>query len=119
MLLQPTQKSLGLGPALERFSTTILLQMENQEHTSDATNLSPLAVNALLKGRKIEAIKIVRKERGVDLKEARAAVEAYIQRDPVLKTKLKRAGGNSSVGWVLLLVGLVILAWYLLSNLGA
>ncbi len=93
--------------------------MENRERTSETTDLPPLAVSALLEGRKIEAIKIVRKELGVDLKEAADAVEAYIQRDPVIQETLKSAGRSSSAGWILLVIVLATLAWYFFTNQGA
>lgn len=92
--------------------------MENQERTSETTNLSASAVGALLKGRKIEAIKIVRKERGIGLKEAKDAVEAYLRRDPALGARTKRTGGGSGIIWVLLVAGLATLVWYLITNLG-
>lgn len=44
---------------------------------SGGTDLPPAAIDALERGRKIEAIKRVREERGVDLKTAKEMVEHY------------------------------------------
>lgn len=41
----------------------------------NSTDLPPAAVAALIKGQKIEAIKILREERRIGLKEAKESVE--------------------------------------------
>ena len=65
---------------------------------------------ALQRGRKIEAIKRLREETGMGLKDAKEAVEAHVQRNPVLAAQ---AGprGESSLGRFLLLAALVALAY--------
>ncbi len=76
-----------------------------------------MAVSALLKGRKIEAIKIVREKQRIELKEAKEVVEEYIRSDPLIQIELKHVQRNSSgFGWILLLIGLGTLAWYFLAN---
>ena len=91
--------------------------MDNQSQSNTAAGLPPLAVSALMKGRKIEAIKIVREEQGIELKEAKEVVEDYIRSDPVVQAELKNVRRNSSgFGWMLLLIGLGTLIWYFLAN---
>ena len=43
------------------------------------SGLSPAAIAALWKGQMIEAIKVVRQEQNLGLKEAKDAVEAYLR----------------------------------------
>ena len=57
--------------------------MDSQSQSNTAVGLPPLAVRALMKGQKIEAIKIVRDERDIDLIEAKEVVEEYIRSDPI------------------------------------
>ena len=47
-------------------------------------DLPPSAVAALKQGRKIEAIKVMREEHGIGLREAKEEVEAWLARDPSL-----------------------------------
>ena len=57
------------------------------------SGLSPAAIAALWKGQMIEAIKVVRQEQNLGLKEAKDAVEAYLTTQPDLK---KRNGDGAS-----------------------
>ncbi len=91
--------------------------MDNQSQSNTAVGLPPLAVRALMKGQKIEAIKLMREERGVELTEAKEVVEEYIRSDPLLQAELKNIRRNSSgFSWILLLIVLGILVWYFLAN---
>ena len=54
-------------------------------------DLSDEIIAALLGGRKIEAIKLLRKERGMDLKAAKEAVEAW------LKSHTDNAGEDAGI----------------------
>ena len=76
-----------------------------------------MAVSALMKGQKIEAIKIVREERGIELTEAKDVVEEYIRSDPIIQAELKIVRRyRNRFGWILLLIVLGILARYFLAN---
>ena len=76
-----------------------------------------MAVSALMMGQKIEAIKIVREERGIELTKAKEVIEIYIRSDPLIQAELKNVPRNSSgFGWILLLIVLGILARYFLAN---
>jgi len=61
-------------------------------------------VQAIMRGRKIEAIKLLRLARGIDLKEAKDAVDRYIARN----TSIIRAGAatrsETGVGRVVLII---------------
>ena len=61
-----------------------------QEPTQSST-LSNAAVEMLWRGNVIEAIKVVRAERNLGLKEAKDLVDAYIRSQPSLRQKLEQA----------------------------
>jgi ribosomal protein L7/L12 len=81
-------------------------------------NQLPLAaVSALQRGNKIEAIKIVRAERGLGLKEAKDLVEGYLQTQPGLQASLSAAqseSGRKALLWLALLIGAGLLVYLLL-----
>jgi hypothetical protein len=82
--------------------------------------ISAAARAALLAGRKIEAVKIVRRETGLDLATALACVEAEMRADPTLAAELARQQTEVRararvVLWVA--VGLVLLAaWFVFGR---
>ena len=49
-----------------------------------STELSARAITALREGRKIDAVKVVREETGLDLQSALAAIDARLRRDTLL-----------------------------------
>lgn len=77
------------------------------------------AIEALERGNKIEAIKIVREAEGIGLKEAKGAVEAFLAGRPDIESRMKQAsmaaarGGLSRLALVL---GLLIVLWLLLRG---
>ncbi|HVZ46245.1 MAG TPA: ribosomal protein L7/L12 [Ramlibacter sp.] len=82
---------------------------------SDSTvkpTLSPAAVAALQQGNKIEAIKILREERNIGLKEAKDAVDDYVRSQPALQAAMAEARpGLPSVFWIVVVAALAALAW--------
>jgi hypothetical protein len=68
------------------------------------TTLPLAAVAALHEGRKIEAIKLVRAELGVDLKEAKERVEQCLRTEPSVQARFAEMQGQStgSGGWLLI-----------------
>ena len=54
-----------------------------------ADALPAAAIAALQEGRKIDAIRIVREERNLELKEAKDAVDAYVRSQPALQASLQ------------------------------
>ncbi len=77
------------------------------------------AIAAISNGNKIEAIKIVREAWGVDLKDAKDAVEAYVKTQPALAATLQEASSKSQRGcitWVLVLALVGALAYYFLRS---
>ena len=90
----------------------------NQDPGS-APALSAAAVAALRRGNKIEAIKLVREERNIGLKEAKDAVEDHVRTQPDLQSALADAQGEakrSTVVWIAVLIGLAVLAYYFLAK---
>lgn len=75
--------------------------------------LSARAEAALRNGNKIEAIKIIREELGLGLKEAKDLVDAYEAADPVLKSRLESKSVNVKRGPLLIFLAgvLAILFW--------
>ena len=70
---------------------------------------------ALLKGNKIEAIKIVRRERGVDLKEAKDIVEQHVANHPGLQMQIESAQFAARGGllpWLLAVIVIGALVYY-------
>ncbi len=80
--------------------------------------LPSAAIAVLQQGDKIAAIKIVREERSLGLKEAKDAVEEYVRTKPNLQAALaaQSASGRSALNWVLALIALAMLAYYLLRK---
>ena len=77
--------------------------------------LPPEAIDALQRGNKIEAIKLVREAQKLDLKDAKDRVDAYVKNDPVLQQKFASAQAETTgslVRWLILIV-LAIAGYYL------
>ena len=80
-------------------------------------SLPPAALQALQQGRMIEAIKIVRAEHNLGLKQAKEQVEQYMQQHPEVLRQSRMAqtqqqSGVQRVIWVLGLLFLVgLLVW--------
>ena len=74
-----------------------------------ASDLPLAAVDLLWRGEVIEAIKLVRVERHIGLKEAKEAVDAYVRSQPPLQRKMEQvqAGTRQKLGrwltWLLIL----------------
>jgi len=84
-----------------------------------APTLSAAAIAALRRGNKIEAIKLVRMELNIGLKEAKDAVEDFVKGQPELQSALAEAQGEakrSAVVWIAVLIGLAVLAYYFLAK---
>jgi len=82
---------------------------------SDKGALSPGARAALARGNKIEAIKLVREEHGLGLKEAKDLVDAYAAANPPPRSPVTRVGESRGRGvlWLVLLVVAALVAWLL------
>ena len=68
------------------------------------------AISALHRGNKIEAIKHVRAEQGLDLKDAKDLVEAYLKENPAVQANFTAAQGQSGGSGLLWLVVIVAAA---------
>jgi ribosomal protein L7/L12 len=72
------------------------------------------AVTALENGSKIDAIKCVREQRGLGLKEAKEFVEQFIEANPEVKSRMNAANVKSakiSLRWLIVIVLLGIAAY--------
>ena len=84
-----------------------------------STDLPPAAVEALAKGRKIDAIKILREERRIGLKEAKESVEYYLDSQPALQRKISAVQAEAARGffvWVLVILALLLGGYYFLAG---
>lgn len=72
--------------------------------------LPKAAVEALRHGNLIEAIKVVRRERNIGLKEAKNLVGAYIASEPAIKKKMDQVLATAQRRLVHWLVGFLVLA---------
>ncbi len=75
---------------------------------SQRINLPPDVLEVIHANRKIEAIKLVREYHGLDLKEAKDAVEKYMLENPDLISNNTTIGGGFRV-FLLILAAIVIL----------
>ena len=69
--------------------------------------LPQAAVTALWRGHLIEAIKLVRVERNIGLKEAREQVSAYVQMQPALRSRIAKTQADAREGllrWLIFLL---------------
>jgi hypothetical protein len=70
------------------------------------------AIDALTKGHKIEAIKILRREWSIDLKEAKNTVDTYMKARPDLTGQFQEARtGNKAWLWLLILLAATLLSY--------
>ncbi len=82
--------------------------MSNKSRRSP--DLPKAAVDALWQGNVIEAIKVVRLEHNLGLKEAKEQVDAYIGSQPALKKKLDQVLATAKTRMVRWLIGFLVLA---------
>ena len=76
--------------------------------TNSEAKLSAQVLNAIHVGRKIEAIKLLREERGLGLKEAKQIVDAYAAANPQL---VVQRGSGSGLGVIMIIFVIAALAY--------
>ena len=79
---------------------------------SNESGLTADVIAALHEGRKIDAIKLLREQRGIGLKEAKHEVDAYLRDHPQLASMQKT---GSPVG-CLLVVGIIAVVGYMIAQ---
>jgi len=77
--------------------------------------LSANVIEALRRGHKIEAVRLVREQTGMGLKEAKDAVDAYERSHPKVPSESpgEVTGGGSGMWWIALLLLAAAGAYYL------
>lgn len=83
-------------------------------HAPERPTLPPKAIAELQQGRKIEAIRIVREAHGIGLKEAKEAVEAYIQTQPALQLALEaknKEAKTTLLRWLFVIALIIAVAY--------
>jgi len=89
------------------------------EEDGSKDTLSAAAISALRQGNKIEAIKLVKIERGLGLKEAKDFVEEYLRTNPSAQASFSAAQGQSGrqgLWWLAVVVAAAILVYVLLAK---
>ena len=84
-----------------------------------SAELPAAAVEALRQGNKIEAIKLVRVEHDIGLKESKDAVEAYLRAQPALLQQLnvsQTQGREGFLRWLVIVALLLAAGAYLYFN---
>lgn len=85
--------------------------MNASPSTSEPLSADVLA--AIQRGNKIEAIKILRITRGLDLKEAKDIVDNVVKSDPLLSRKYQQqAASGRGIFWVVI-IGVLLILFYL------
>ena len=85
----------------------------------DAPQMSTAVLAALHQGNKIEAIKIIRQERNIGLKEAKDAIEDYMRSQPALQLTYSATQAEhkrSLARWLIVVVVLVVVGYYFLTK---
>jgi hypothetical protein len=87
--------------------------------SSQPSAFPPAAVVALEQGNTIEAIKIVRLDRGLGLKESKDLVDAYLKSQPDLQRRLEAAQAEARQGfvrWLVIFLALAAVAAYFVTQ---
>lgn len=85
--------------------------------STSAPGAAPASVaEALQRGDRIEAIRRLRAETGLQLKDSKEAVDAWIAANPAWMAMAPRRVGQSNVAWLLTLLAAALAAWWLLSS---
>ena len=81
--------------------------------------LSAAAIAALRQGNKIEAIKLVRREKGLELKEAKDLVDTYMRSDPDLQASVADARSDTArnaLWWLAAILAVVVAAYVVIAR---
>jgi ribosomal protein L7/L12 len=71
--------------------------------------LPTAVIEAIRQGKKVEAIKLLRVEQNIELKEAKERVEDYVRHDPWLQRSLQQSQSEAKRGLILWVLGLLAL----------
>jgi len=83
----------------------------------EADELPPDVVDALRRGRKIDAIKLIRERQGLDLKDAKALVERFVAANRA-EPGLAAPGEGVGAGWIVTLIAIVAILYALYTYAG-
>ncbi len=84
--------------------------------SSTSISLSKPVVDALGKGKKIRAIKLLREEHSLELKEVKRIIDQYIQHNPTLRTQFSHyqsEAGRSILFFILIVLAFVTVIYFL------
>ena len=109
---------LGLKESMDVIDGHLKRRPTTSSGASSVGQLPASVVEAMQRGDKIEAIKQLRKERGIGLKEAKDAVEAVAwQAEPLAggHSTRRKAGANNTLWWLIV----IALAGYAIYHFSA
>jgi ribosomal protein L7/L12 len=89
---------------------------EDTSRSSESRELPAAVVAALHRGSKIEAIKLLRDEHRIGLKEAKDIVDHYVANHPALAKKLQSEGNRGCLLWLAGLIALATVAYYVIAG---
>lgn len=90
--------------------------MDEETTHKDSAALPAAAVAALNRGNKIEAIKLLREERSIGLKEAKDIVDHYVASHPALEAKLQSESNRGCLLWLAGLIAIATVASYFITG---
>lgn len=88
--------------------------MTSSKHNPDQIPVAAIA--AIEKGNKIEAIRIIREETGLGLKESKELVENYIRTNPAIQSRFQARQRESlqNIRWLIISILVIGLTYYYL-----
>ena len=87
--------------------------------SSTTRSLPPEAIAALESGNKVEAIKCIRADNNLSLKEANDHIEAYLEQTPAVNDQLRESKARkiSDMGWLIIAVVVVGIYYFIVGKL--
>lgn len=86
---------------------------------STTQSLPPEAIAALESGNKVEAIKHIRSNNNLSLKEAKDYIEVYLEQTPAVNDQFKESKARkiSDMGWLIIAVVVVGIYYFIVGKL--
>ena len=115
------ETGLGLKEAKELVESLRTSSSDSGSEDLRKSEMPITAVVALQNGQLLQAIKCYREQTHVGLKDAKEAVELYLENNPMMHRQFKQAAakhGNPALTlvWGIILVALAVVGWYVANG---
>lgn len=110
------ERGIGLKEARELVDGWQADQPLPAESGGTPSGMSDQVRRALEQGHKIEAIRLLREERGLGLKASKETIEAWLAENPQLAQRCVRRGGSGGMLVVIVFLLLGVAAWLMLRS---